>query len=190
MDHRDARDACRGRRAPSGPDRHRRDAHIPIPTRRVPRVRKSPRHLAALARTHSSPRCVETAVSNLRCFVFRCGGPRACTAPARATRMANSRCRHGAGHDLHRLPAAVGPARLLVRHGWSQNISGYRRILFHHNIKYVLLGNNEVGPSTLARWVWVHAAALTFILVVLLIVIAIQTRTPKSRCNRLAPSDR
>jgi len=71
-----------------------------------------------------------------------------------------------------------------------QNISGYRRILFHHNIKYVLLGNNEVGPSTLARWVWVHAAALTFILVVLLIVIAIQTRTPKSRCNRLAPSDR
>ena len=57
-----------------------------------------------------------------------------------------------------------------------ENIAGYRTILFGHRVKYVLLGNTEVGPSTLARWFWVHVFGTTLLLLVLVGIVAMHTR--------------
>jgi quinol-cytochrome oxidoreductase complex cytochrome b subunit len=62
-----------------------------------------------------------------------------------------------------------------------EHVSGYRPILFHSNVKYVLLGNKEIGTSTLARWVWVHSIGVTVVLIALLIVIGVQTRATRQR---------
>jgi quinol-cytochrome oxidoreductase complex cytochrome b subunit len=62
------------------------------------------------------------------------------------------------------------------------DMSGYRPILFHDDkVKYVLIGNREIATSTLAQWVWIHAVAVTFLLVVLLVVVARQTRSMNDR---------
>jgi quinol---cytochrome c reductase cytochrome b subunit, bacillus type len=61
------------------------------------------------------------------------------------------------------------------------HLDGYRAILFHDNVRFVLVGNSEISTSTLARWVWIHVVGVTALLVVLLVVIALQTRgTPRS----------
>ena len=61
------------------------------------------------------------------------------------------------------------------------HLDGYRAILFHDNVRFVLVGNSEISTSTLARWVWIHVVGVTAPLVVLLVVIALQTRgTPRS----------
>lgn len=54
--------------------------------------------------------------------------------------------------------------------------NGYRMILFHDNVKYVLLGDREVGSGTIARWFWLHSVGITLVLVALLVVIAFQSR--------------
>lgn len=56
------------------------------------------------------------------------------------------------------------------------SIRGYGAILFDGNVKYVLVGDREIGPSTLARWVWIHSVGVTLVLVVALVLIAVQTR--------------
>jgi quinol---cytochrome c reductase cytochrome b subunit, bacillus type len=59
------------------------------------------------------------------------------------------------------------------------NITGYGKILFGNDVKYVLLGRNEVGPSTLARWFWVHVLAASLLIVVSLVIVALHTRTDR-----------
>jgi quinol-cytochrome oxidoreductase complex cytochrome b subunit len=61
------------------------------------------------------------------------------------------------------------------------HMDGYRAILFHDNVRFVLIGNSEISTSTLARWVWIHMIGVTPLLVVLLVVVALQTRTTNPR---------
>jgi quinol-cytochrome oxidoreductase complex cytochrome b subunit len=64
------------------------------------------------------------------------------------------------------------------------NEAGYRMILFNNHVKYVLLGNNEVGTGTVARWFWVHVVGTTVLLIVPVLVIAQHTRaTNRGRSN-------
>jgi quinol-cytochrome oxidoreductase complex cytochrome b subunit len=63
------------------------------------------------------------------------------------------------------------------------NVTGYRMILFDSNVKYVLVGNTEIGPSTLARWFWLHVVGTTLLLVVPLTFIALQTRARRRARN-------
>ncbi len=64
------------------------------------------------------------------------------------------------------------------------HVNGYRAILFHDDVKFVLIGNREIASSTLARWAWIHMVGVTSLLVVLVIVVAVQTRATKARSNR------
>jgi quinol-cytochrome oxidoreductase complex cytochrome b subunit len=57
-----------------------------------------------------------------------------------------------------------------------ENITGYHEIVFTNHVKYVLVGNHEIGASTFARWFWIHTIGVTLLLVVLLVVIARQAR--------------
>jgi quinol-cytochrome oxidoreductase complex cytochrome b subunit len=59
------------------------------------------------------------------------------------------------------------------------NISGYRMILSGHDIRYVLLDNNMVGTSTVARWFWLHVVGFTLVLVVSLVIVAYQARATR-----------
>jgi len=52
------------------------------------------------------------------------------------------------------------------------DIRGYGRILFGHDVKYVLVGNTEIGPSSFARWFWVHVVVTALIIVVSLVIVA------------------
>jgi quinol-cytochrome oxidoreductase complex cytochrome b subunit len=52
------------------------------------------------------------------------------------------------------------------------NIRGYGTILFGHDVKYVLVGNTEIGPSSFARWLWVHVVVTVLIIVVSLVIVA------------------
>jgi quinol-cytochrome oxidoreductase complex cytochrome b subunit len=56
------------------------------------------------------------------------------------------------------------------------NVDGYGTILFNSNVRYVLIGNSAVGPSTIARWFWMHVLGTTLLLVVPLAIVALQTR--------------
>jgi quinol-cytochrome oxidoreductase complex cytochrome b subunit len=51
-------------------------------------------------------------------------------------------------------------------------IRGYGTILFGHDVKYVLVGNTEIGPSNFARWFWVHVVVTALIIVVSLVIVA------------------
>jgi quinol-cytochrome oxidoreductase complex cytochrome b subunit len=66
------------------------------------------------------------------------------------------------------------------------NVAGYRTILFGNNVKYVLLGDTEVGPSTLARWFWVHVLGTTLLLFALLAIVALQTRATRREGSKPA----
>ena len=68
------------------------------------------------------------------------------------------------------------------------NVTGYRMILFDSNVKYVLIGNTEIGPSTLARWFWIHVVGTTLLLVVPLTFVALQTRA-RRRARDDRPAD-
>jgi quinol-cytochrome oxidoreductase complex cytochrome b subunit len=69
------------------------------------------------------------------------------------------------------------------------NITGYGKILFGHDVKYVLLGSNEVGPSTLARWFWIHVLVTSLLIVVSLVIVALHSRSERGdRTHRGVPS--
>jgi quinol-cytochrome oxidoreductase complex cytochrome b subunit len=57
-----------------------------------------------------------------------------------------------------------------------ENISGYGRILFGNDVKYVLLGSTEVGPSTIAWWFWIHVVVTSLIILVSLVIVASHAR--------------
>jgi len=59
-----------------------------------------------------------------------------------------------------------------------ENFRGY---LFHHDVKFVLIDRKEIQPSTLARWLWVHAIGTTSIVLALLVVIGLLTRQMRGR---------
>jgi quinol-cytochrome oxidoreductase complex cytochrome b subunit len=73
------------------------------------------------------------------------------------------------------------------------NIRGYGRILFGHDVKFVILGNTEVAPSTVARWFWFHVVVTSLIVVVSLVIVARHARAeiatlrfpgPRKQCQR------
>jgi quinol-cytochrome oxidoreductase complex cytochrome b subunit len=64
------------------------------------------------------------------------------------------------------------------------NIKGYGTILFGDSVRYVLVGNNEVGTGTIARWFWVHVVGTTLLLVVPVVVIALQTRLRNGKLDQ------
>lgn len=74
----------------------------------------------------------------------------------------------------------------LWRAAVGENFSGYQPILFGHDVKFVLIGNREIGTSTLARWVWVHSVGVTVMLIAFLVVIGLQTRRPRERAASTA----
>ncbi len=65
---------------------------------------------------------------------------------------------------------------------------GYRRILFHDDVKFVLIGDKEIARSTLARWVWVHAVGISVVLIALVVVIGSMTRQLRERSAARAGS--
>jgi quinol-cytochrome oxidoreductase complex cytochrome b subunit len=69
-----------------------------------------------------------------------------------------------------------------------ESLVGYRRILFHHDVKFVLIGDKEVARSTLARWVWVHAVGISAVLIALVVVIGFMTRPVRERSASRAGS--
>jgi quinol---cytochrome c reductase cytochrome b subunit, bacillus type len=62
-----------------------------------------------------------------------------------------------------------------------ENLGGYRRILFHQDVNFVLIGDKEIARSTLARWVWVHAVGISVVLIALVVVIGLMTRPVRER---------
>jgi quinol-cytochrome oxidoreductase complex cytochrome b subunit len=59
------------------------------------------------------------------------------------------------------------------------NISGYGKILFGNDVKYVFVGSSEIAPSTFARWFWIHVLVASLVVVVSLVIVALHSRSER-----------
>ena len=61
------------------------------------------------------------------------------------------------------------------------DLAGYRPFLHGGgSVEFVLLGSREVEVSTVARWFWLHAAALPLLLMAALTATALASRRPRA----------
>lgn len=61
-----------------------------------------------------------------------------------------------------------------------ESIQGYGKILTGDRVKYVLIGSQEIGASTLARWYWVHSGVLPLAVLGLLVGTVATSRARRS----------
>ncbi len=67
------------------------------------------------------------------------------------------------------------------------NVSGYGRILSGKGVKFVILGQTEVGTATVARWFWMHVLVTSGFLVAALAIVAVQTRRVRRKTDPPVP---
>lgn len=63
------------------------------------------------------------------------------------------------------------------------NLQGYGPILSGDRVKFVLIGNHELGTADFSRWFWLHSAAVPVVfaaIVIALVLAARRTPTPTS----------